>query len=225
MKLKILYIFVLGFMWGNLFASGEVPITHPSCKYTVQYPEGWDTVPLDTIKNRLKNTAFDLGIYPVSQKHYFDGNYILTGFMPVMRSLSSFTFDQIVRDVTAQNKQSEIVSDTMDVRFVKIVPDAGNRCLHSYFSIRKDTVTLENCQSLYLTKFGYVTVLFYRKADAIPLDEILGQMNGLIQIHPDYRYTEPEKKGITLRHIIISLAIGLLVYALISIFTKKRRAS
>jgi hypothetical protein len=216
--------------WGggsNLLASGEIPVTRPSCKYTAQIPAGWNSIPMDTIQTKLKQhqIKFDIGLYPASQEHYFDGNYVLTGFMPTTQALSSLTFDQIVTDVTTLNKQSEITSDTLNVRFDKIIPGNRNDCLHSYFFIRKDTVILENCQSLYPTKFGYVVVLSYRKANGIPLDEMREQLGNLIQIHPDYQYTEPEKRGITLRHLFVSLAIGALVYVLISVLTKKRSAS
>jgi hypothetical protein len=218
---------MFGFIDGSLFASREIPVIHPACKYTVLIPAGWDSIPVDTIQAKLKQyqIKFDIGLYPADQEHYFNGNYVLIGFMPAIRMLSSFTFDRIVADVTVLNRQSEIIDDTMTVRFDKIIPDAQHDCLHSYFSIRKDTVTLENCQSLYLTKFGYVTVLSYRKADATPLNKILEQITGLIRVHPDYRYAEPKKGGITFWHLLVSLAIGLLVYALISVFTKKRSAS
>ena len=225
MRWNIIYVILFGFMGDNLYASIEVPVMHPSCKYTVQYPEGWDTIPSDTIKNKLNNIEFDLGLYPVSQEYYFKGNYVLIGFMPVIKTLSSFTFNKIVEDVTALNKQSEFASDTMAIRFNKIIPDARNYCIHSYFSIRKDSVVLENCQSLYLAKFGYITILSYRKTGAIPLDEMLEQLNDLIRIHPDYQYVEPPKEGITFRHLLVSLVIGLLVYVLISKFTQKRVAS
>jgi hypothetical protein len=145
--------------------------------------------------------------------------------MPAGRSLSSFTFDQIIKDITALNEQSEITSDTMEIRFDKIIPDTEKHCLYSYFFVRKDTVVMEYCQSLYPAKFGYIAVLSYRKTDAIPLDEVLEQLRNLIQVHPDYQYEEPKKRGITFLHVIISLAIGALVYGLIAVFTKKRTAS
>lgn len=76
MKLKILYLVMLGFMESNLFASTEIPVVHPSCEYTMQIPEGWDIIPLDTVKSKLAGIEFDSGIYPVCQGHYFNGNYV-----------------------------------------------------------------------------------------------------------------------------------------------------
>ena len=225
MRCKILYTVMLGLMGSNLFASIEIPVAHPACRYAVQPPAGWDTIPLDTIKSKVDKIEVAVGLYPAAQERYFDGSYVLISFMPTIKTLSSFTFEQIVADVAALNKQSELTSDTLSVRFDKIVPDAQNYCLHSYFSIWKDTVAVQNCQSLYLTKFGYVAALSYRKSGAAPPDEAPEPLSGLIQVHPDYQYAAPKKGGITFWHLLASLAIGLLAYALIAKFTKKRAAS
>jgi hypothetical protein len=206
------------------FAAVTIPVSHSnSCDYTVSLPEGWDMIPMDTIKSKLQQQLnFDLGIYPVSQGAYFSGNYALIGFMPSNRTLTGFTFNQIVKEIVNLNEQSGIKSDTLQVHYKKIVPDMQNRCIRNYFSIVKDSVTMEHCQFLYLSKFGYVTVLLYQKTAGLSLDEVEKQLADMIRIQPDYRYREPEKGGISIRHIAISIAIGLFVYGLITVLTKRR---
>jgi hypothetical protein len=209
------------------FAVVTIPVSHGnSCDYIISLPEGWDMIPMDTIKSKLQQQFnFDLGIYPVSQGTCFNGNYALIGFMPSNKMLTGFTFNQIVKMIANLNEQSIIKSDTLQVHYKKIVPDMQNICIRNYFSIVKDSVTMEHCQLLYLSKFGYVTVLLYQKAAGLPLDEIQTQLAGMICIQPDYRYCEPEKGGISIRHIAISIAIGLLVYGLIILVTKRHASN
>jgi hypothetical protein len=208
-----------------VFASVFIPVSHDNtCDYTIFLPEGWDVIPMDTIKSKLQQQInFDLGVYPVSQGDYFSGNYALISFMPSNSMLTGFSFNQIVKMIANLNEQSGIKNnDTLQVLYKKIVPDMQNNCIRSYFSIVKDSVTMEHCQLLNLSKFGYVTVLLYQKTSGLPLDEAATQLAGMIQIQPDYRYQEPEKGGISIRHIALSLVIGLFVYSLIALLTKRR---
>jgi hypothetical protein len=89
--------------------------------------------------------------------------------------------------------------------------------------VNKDD-SLKNCQTLYLTKFGYVTVLSYEKEGAISIAKIVEQLSDMIQIHEDYKYSLPEtRQGITIKHILISLCIGLIVYVLITLMQKSKK--
>jgi hypothetical protein len=226
MKKEIIYVLInLMNLYGiTVFASVTIPVSHGnSCDYTVLLPDEWEVIPMDTIKSKLQQQIpLDLGIYPVSQESWFSGNYALIGFMPSNRTLTEFTFNQIVKAVANLNEQSEMKNDTLQVHYEKIVPDMQNGCIRNYFSIIKDFVTIEHCQLLYLSKFGYVTVLLYQKTAGISLDEVQRQLTGIIQIQPDYRYREPEKGGISIKHMALSLVIGLFVYGIITLLTKKR---
>jgi hypothetical protein len=226
MKKRIIHVIInLMNLYGvTVFAAVTIPVSHgDSGDYTVLLPEGWGVIPVDTIKSKLQQQfTFDLGIYPISQETWFSGNYALIGFIPAHSTLNGFTFNQIVKAVADLNEQSEIKSDTLQVHYEKTVPDMRNGCIRNYFSIVKDSVTIAHCQLLYLSKFGYVAVLLYQKTAGVSLDEIQTQLAGMIQIQPDYRYREPEKGGISIKHILLSLVIGLFVYGIIALLTKKR---
>lgn len=53
----------------------HVDISHKGCKYSIDLPSGWDTIPHDTLKKIFPRLDLDMGLYPVSQKEYFTGNY------------------------------------------------------------------------------------------------------------------------------------------------------
>jgi len=55
----------------------SVDISHKGCKYSIDLPSGWDTIPHDTLKKIFPRLDLDMGLYPVSQKEYFTGNYAL----------------------------------------------------------------------------------------------------------------------------------------------------
>ena len=85
----------------------SVDISHKGCKYSIDLPSGWDTIPHDTLKKIFPRLDLDMGLYPVSQKEYFTGNYALVGFMPVLQSLHSYSFDRIVSDMKEMNDQTK----------------------------------------------------------------------------------------------------------------------
>ena len=221
-KIKIL-LFILSIICIPVFAF-NVEISQSACKYAIDVPEGWDTIPKDVLKAKLGLLNLDLGIYPASQEDYFDGNYVLIGFMPTVNSLNKFTFEQITSDIEKMNSQGEIKNDTIKIQVVKIMPSITENFIKSYFSIVKDTVSLESCNTLYLTKFGYISVLSYQKSDGlILLEDINKEMSGIIKIQQDYMYSAPLKKNISIKKIVISLSIGLLVYVVIVYFPRLKR--
>jgi hypothetical protein len=205
-----------------------VHVRHSSCEYIVSIPEGWDTIPVGVLRERLKSSPFgiDMGIYPLAQTDYFSGNYSLISFTPTVNMLNKFPFAAIVEDIKNMNKSSEIHNDTLHSYFKNIEPvirDA-NYFVNSYFHIVNKDVSVKNCQTLHLAKFGYVSVLSYEKEGAVPIATILGQLSDMIQIQEDYKYSFIEKgKGITIRHLLISLSIGLIVYVLITFLQKSKQ--
>ncbi|MDR2131233.1 MAG: hypothetical protein LBP56_08765, partial [Odoribacteraceae bacterium] len=144
-----------------------IPVYNTSCKYTIRIPDGWDTIPRSILKEKLKSSPFsiDIGIYPVAQTDYFSGNYSLIGFIPTVNMLNQFHFTAIVNDITNMNKAGVIHNDTLHVSFENIEPVVKDTIyyINSYFSVVNKDDSLKNCQTLYLTKFGYVTVLSYEK--------------------------------------------------------------
>jgi hypothetical protein len=212
----------------NVFASKVVSVNHQACKYIITLPEGWDTIPQSFLKEKeqLKPFNIDLGVYPVEQGDYTKGNYALVCFMPAVKTLNAFTFKQIVADMTKANNQGEIKTDTLQARFNKMntVVKDGNFRIFSYYSIKKDTVAMESCQMLQPTKFGYISIMSYKKNEgAVSMEELSALLSKTVTVHPDYKYAEYKKDGITLKHILISLTIGIIVYALITFISRKKK--
>jgi hypothetical protein len=227
-KRIIIMIITLLCVTNILSAAKIIPVNHTSCNYTVIIPDGWDTIPSNILKEKLKSSSFsiDIGIYPVAQEDYFSGNYSLISFLPAVNMLNQFKFDQIVEDITKMNKSAKIHNDTLQVHFEKIEPVVRNNnyLTNSYFLIVNNDKPLKNCQTLYLAKFGYVSVVSYEKEGAMPIAKILEQLSEIIQIHPEHKYSLIEtKKGLTFKHVFISFGIGLIVYMSITFFQKLKK--
>jgi hypothetical protein len=227
-KRIIMMIMTLFCMINILGAVKIIPVNHTSCNYTVTIPDGWDTIPSSILKEKLKSSQFsiDIGIYPVVQGDYFNGNYSLISFLPAVNMLNQFKFDKIVEDITKMNKSTKIHNDTLHVHFEKIEPIIRDNdyLTNSYFLIINNDKSLKNCQTLYLAKFGYVSVVSYEKEGAMPIAKILEQLSDIIQIHSEHKYSLIEtKKGLTFKHIFISFGIGMIVYVLITFFQKFKK--
>jgi hypothetical protein len=213
--------------WINVYASDTVSIDNRACKYVITLPEGWDTIPRSFLRERLGSFDVDMGIYPVAQGDYTKENYVLVRFIPAIKTLNAFNFKQIVADFAKSGKQEEIKTDSLQVRFNKMDTKVkeGDYYIFSYYSIRKDTVALESCQMLQPTKFGYVSIMSYTKNNeaAVSIDELSALLSKIVTVHPDYKYVEYRKEGLTFIHVLISLAIGLIVYVFIMWISKKRK--
>jgi hypothetical protein len=215
---------------GAICGSSSFPaagVLTPNPAYAVHIPAGWDTIPSDTISSKLKQIQVDAGIYFVGQSGYFSGSYALITFVPTLHELNKVTFAQMQKEMEVLNRQSEAADDdALQVTFVNMAAEVrnGSHCIRSYFSVVKDSVAMEHCQTLYPSKFGYVSVMLYKKAaGGIPVNEAEAQLADMIRIQPEYQYREPEKGGISFMHVAISLAVGLLVYGLIALLTQKRK--
>lgn len=207
----------------------HVDISHKGCKYSIDLPSGWDTIPHDTLKKIFPRLDLDMGLYPVSQKEYFTGNYALVGFMPVLQSLHSYSFDRIVSDMKEMNDRTKNTwnNDSISTRLDSIVPvnSSPNYRINNYLTIRRDSILLKGCQSLYVSKFGYITLMLYQKGnDALPIDSLLGKFNdsGCLKVDQEYRYTPPQKEGLSFTHFLYALGIGGIVYLLIAFFPKRK---
>jgi hypothetical protein len=228
-KRRVMMLIIFFLCAINILEAGKIiPVNHTSCNYTVNIPDGWDTIPNSILKEKLGSSPFniDIGIYPVTQTDYFSGNYSLISFFPTVNMLNRFEFNQIVEDIAKMNNSSTIHNDTLHVDFENIEPviHNNNYYVNSYFLIVNNDKSLKNCQTLYLAKFGYVSVISYEKEGAIPIKEILEQLSDMIQINPEYKYSFiEEKKGLTFKHVLISLGIGLIVYISIMFFQKLKK--
>jgi len=203
--------------------AGIFRVTGSLYDYSVQVPEGWDLIPAESIATDLQQDAkIDCGLFPVNQQDYFEGNFVVTHFMPVNKELTNLTFKQIIDEITVLNRQNEVRSDTLSVRFDKMIPDEANYCLRSYFSVSKGAVEMRKCHTLYLTKHGYVSVVTYSKSGGKPIGQVQNQMSGLIQVAPEFCYSEPLQQSASVGYFIFSLTLALVVYVILSILAKKR---
>ncbi|GHT21772.1 hypothetical protein FACS189430_02410 [Bacteroidia bacterium] len=203
-------------------ASQTISVSHQACRYELQIPDGWDTIPQKALKEKMKQYSVDWGIYPVSQEGFFSGRYALIGFIPTAGTLNQFTPEQIAGNISKFNQQSEITNDSLQLKYENMT--VANYRVLSYFAIRKNADTLRNCQLMYFSKFGYVSVLYYDK-NKPPIKELPDDLSNIIEIQQDYRYAEPAKSGISFKNILISLLLGVLVYAVIMLFQKRKKPS
>jgi hypothetical protein len=225
--LIVMGVILCGLSCINISASVVVPINNNSCKYSVELPQGWDTIPKVAIKEKLQQYNVDLGIYPVNQKEFFSGNYAFFVFTPSIKSLNLLTFDQIASETKKQMNQAEIKNDTLRVCFIQTDTEVKNSAysIYNYFKVWYRADSLDNCQLLRLTKFGYIMVLTYKKgiAEAMPIEKVSALLSKTISVQPDYAYSEPDKKRFGLKHILISLAIGIFVYVVITGISKLKK--
>lgn len=222
--LSLLMIF---FICGMQIFAQQVNVLHKGCRYAVNIPTGWDTIPNAILKEQFPQLNFDLGMYPVAQEDYFSTQYVLIGFSPTFNALNSFSFSQISDDIQKMSTQSNIDSDTLSVISDSIVPvnNHPNYWVNNYLTIRKDTSMVKSCQTLYLSKFGYITLMAYQKEESsMPVSSIVNIFTStdIIQVEDDYKYFPPQKKSFPVKYLLISLGIGIIVYVLIAFFSKKR---
>lgn len=149
--------------------------------------------------------------------------------MPVLQSLHSYSFDRIVSDMKEMNDRTKNTwnNDSISTRLDSIVPvnSSPNYRINNYLTIRRDSILLKGCQSLYVSKFGYITLMLYQKGnDALPIDSLLGKFNdsGCLKVDQEYRYTPPQKEGLSFTHFLYALGIGGIVYLLIAFFPKRK---
>lgn len=205
----------------------QVHIRHKGCEYTVNIPTGWDTIPEVILKDKFPQLNPDMGMYPTVQKEYFADKYVLIGFLPTINSLSSFTFEQVVTDIRKMNAQTNLNNDTLAIRLDSMVAvnKYPNYWVNNYMTIRKDSSQLRACQTLHLSKFGYISFMTYQKKEDTCLSEIIDTIAtiGCLRVKENYRYIHPQEKTISYKHLLYSLGIGILVYILIALLSKKRK--
>ena len=220
----VLFILML-FCIKQVYCSITIPVILKSCKYTITIPDGWDTIPKNVIVQKIGQYPVEIAIYPNLQEEYFDGNYVLINFLPTMKTLNEFQFKKIVDDVINTNKQGVIQTDTLQVTYKNTESKIENENYHiySYSEITKDSLTLDCAQDLYLTKFGYISIISYKKANGIySQSEVLDSLFDKIQVQQEYKYIEfvPQQR-FTIKQIAISVCIGLLVYVVLMFLSKK----
>lgn len=220
-----IFVFLYG-ITGTISASKVIPISSTLCKYTIQIPNNWDTIPKEALKEKADKMEFDLGIYQIGQSDYYIGGYSFIGFLPSANSLNNFSVKKMLSFISETNKTYEQNTDTLTAKFdsISIKFQDNSVVIYSYFTLKNDTLSYRNCQILYPTKFGFISMWVYQKGKTMLLDETLLQLENLVQIQDEYKYVEP-KGGVFLTHILIALCVGLLVYCAIAFLPKLKKRS
>lgn len=220
-------LLVLFPIYGIQTFAQQVNILHKGCRYTVNIPAGWDTIPNIILKEKFPQLNLDAGMYPMSQKDFFSEQYVLIGFSPTINTLNAFSFEQVADDIRKMSAQTTLNSDTLSVISDSIVPvnNHPEYWVNNYLTIRKDSSLLKSCQTLYLSKFGYITLMAYQKKEApLPVSSItdIFTSTDILQVEGSYKYIPPQKKSFPVKYLFISLGIGVIVYIFIAFFSKKR---
>lgn len=205
----------------------QVRFLHQGCRYTVNIPAGWDTIPNGVLKGKFPQLNLDTGMYPASQKDYFSTQYVLIGFSPAMSTLNAFSFEQVADGIQKMGAQANLTGDTLSVTSDSVVPinNHPDYWVNNYLAIRKNSSLIKSCQTLYVSKFGYILLMAYQKEEvALPVSSITDIFTsaGNLQVEDNYKYIPPQKKSFPLKYLLLSLGIGGIVYVLIAFLTKKR---
>lgn len=208
------------------YANNTVNIKQKSCKYSITIPEGWDSIPHDTITKRLGNVNIDLALYKKDGRGYFNDCYILIGFAPTTKALSQYSFKDIVKEVRTLSKQTTSSSnDTINVETNDVEGSMDNDVyrITNLTTILKNGNKIDCLQNLIVTKFGYLSVAFYQKGSGTS-KKVVEKLISQIKIEDDYKYTEPKTGSLfSPIKIGITIGIGLLVYFMIIFIDRKRK--
>lgn len=212
----------------NVNADVTVNINQKSCKYSVIIPEGWDSIPHDTMLSRFKGISVDIALYRKGSKGYYDDCYVLIDFLPTAKTLSQYPFKDIFTEVKNMNAQATLPhNDSLKVKYkgteAKVVNDTYRIVTSS--SVIKNKREAECMQTLLLAKFGYVSIAVYGKEKKISdMQALSDKIIAGIKLENKYEYREPESRNVfTLTNIVITFGIGLIVYIIIAFIDKKRK--
>lgn len=210
------------------YANNTVNIKQKSCKYNITIPEGWDSIPHDTITKKLGNVNIDLALYKKDSSGYFNDCYILIGFAPTTKALSQYSFKDIVKGLKTQSKQTtSSLNDTIKVETNEVESSTDNDVyrIATLTTILKNDNRIDCLQNLIVTKFGYLSVAFYQKGSSTSVSKkVVEKLISQIKIEDDYKYTEPKTGSLfSPIKIGITIGIGLLVYFMIIFIDRKRK--
>lgn len=226
-QIKLFSILILIGIICPISSATTIEVKTKSNIYTVKAPCGWDTIPRDTLNIRFGPDAIDIGLYKKGNETYFEGEYIQYIFLPTVKSLNQFSFEQITKDfeesISHTNKQPDIDSIqvvTYDFRVIK-----EQKCFYVNGTIKSNSKERNFTQCIIPAKFGFLKIIYYssilgmRDTNSISIQEVLANT----VINENYIYTEPEPKfQLTMWHFILAFSIGLIVFALIQYAPKIR---
>lgn len=220
--LCLLALFLCGQIYGT-----TITIAQHSCQYVFTIPEGWDTIPQSVLSHKMGKTSVNAGLFPVQQKDYFDGNYVLISFLPTISSLNNFNLEKIIADVNEMNKSQVLtLSDSLSIELLdtKYTSDNGVFNIQTESMVSKDTLCINCLQNLYITKYGYISIYNYKKENGqYCLQDVNDAIVGSLKVLEEYQYKEPmQKEYFTTEQIAISVGLGLLLYMFLVFINKNK---
>ncbi|MEY8587348.1 hypothetical protein [Phocaeicola sartorii] len=220
--LCLLALFLCGQIYGT-----TITVAQRSCQYVFTIPEGWDTIPQSTLSSKIGKTSVNAGLFPIQQKAYFDGNYVLISFLPTISSLNNFNLKKIIADVNEMNKsQVFTLSDSLSIELLDTKCISGNGIfnIQTESMVSKDTLCINCLQSLCVTKYGYISIYSYRKENGqYCLQDVNDAIVGSLKVLEEYQYKEPvQKEYFTIEQIVISVGLGLLLYIFLVFINKNK---
>ncbi|MBI9069238.1 MAG: hypothetical protein JEZ09_18215 [Salinivirgaceae bacterium] len=209
----IAFQFFSGFY--NIVGASTIEVNTKSCNYNIIVPEGWDTIPSDTLTNRFGKGLFDIGLYDSKSKSYFDGRYIQYVFMPTLNSLNQYTFAQIYKELQNSIEVSNKQPQTGQIRLITdtIKADRDNLLLFITGKIISETKERNFAQIILPTKFGFLKIMRYEARGEQSINTAYNDLLASVNIPDNFKYTEPTSRfNLNIWHVMIAFAIGMAAY-------------
>lgn len=228
--LALIAIHLFSISYGSPDEEKTIEIKGKSCQYKIIIPVGWNTIPFDTLENRFGKTLYDAGLYmSENNKNYFEGEYIQYSFLPTNISLSHLPFAQIVKEfrngIDSTNKMPEN-NKIAELSVDSFIEDNDNKVFYVAGKISQGVKERKYSQMVIPTKFGILKIICYHAKEGTLKSITNNALFATVSISPDFKYIEPNaKSSLTVWHIAIAFAIGLVVYFTIQYFPKIRKSS
>ncbi|QZE15063.1 hypothetical protein K4L44_04335 [Halosquirtibacter laminarini] len=189
-------------------------IQNKNCKYTIVFPMGCDTIPVDTLNNRFGNGTVDAGFFDTSNNSYFDGEYIQYIFLPTTKTLNQFTFKQLADDFSRSVKigETQKQTDSLSLVTTDFVVDDIKQCFFVSGKFITDIKEVDFNQVVIPTKFGLLKVIRYSKNSDEGNDAFTQEVIANTKIAENFKYSRPQSKKIGVWQLVIAFLIGLAVY-------------
>lgn len=226
MRNIVLVVLAVLFFNASVAENKVIQIKNNGCRYKLTVLPEWDTIPKDTLREKLPQLNLDLGIYLKNQKDYFNKTYFLIGFAPSLKTLDNFSFAEISKDIENMFVKKGNVKNNMasNVKIDSIVPSFNEKkyWINCYLGIRKDSTVLKSCQTYIVSKFGYIVLMGYTKDNKVSFKNMVQQeLVENINVDSEYQYDYVRPNKISYLHILFSIGIGIIVYFLIVFFSKR----
>ncbi len=224
-----LFLFVLLLSPGIFYISCNaaiLDIQNKNCKYTIVFPAGFDTIPMDTLNNRFGIGTVDAGFYDTSNNNYFDGEYIQYVFLPTTKTLNQFPFKQLANDFSKSVKIGETQKQTDSLGLVTTAFEVDDikQCFYVSGKFITDIKEIDFNQVVIPTKFGLLKVIRYSKNSCDGMNAFTQEVIANTRIADNFKYSQPSSESkLNLWKIAIAFAFAIAVYFIILYFPNLRK--